>query len=244
MRLRSSIFGGLGKKQRQRIKSLKGMREQQRINRSSKKKDRPSVMQQIESSKGIKELEMGWFKKPRFSLSPALGIGKKLRRPRSVNLRLVADGETANVHTHLFPEETFDALPSFADYVSHLDDMLMSKVYRTMIISVIDKKGYEIGRTFVYLPSRFRAVKNSDYANKISELIKTVRKFKNQRDQIGLRNLIEQSGFKFRFVAADFNFFDKIKNTFVTLAPYRGRKRSRGYFTELKRVEEKSKSKS
>ncbi|MCD6478956.1 MAG: hypothetical protein J7L44_03665 [Candidatus Diapherotrites archaeon] len=93
---------------------------------------------------------MSWYKEPRKDLNKAADIRTRdwsaSRAPRA--------GERMLIHTHpKRSQKVFGALPSLAD----MDDLFRRSMegITTQVISRIDEKGKEIGRTVLKLNRKF-----------------------------------------------------------------------------------------
>ncbi len=214
MRLRSSLFGGLNKKQRHKLKS-----DESSQNNVFKLPTRDSrVRKHIELTKKIAEEEMGWFKEPRWELRD--GLNPKIGSPRKryeVKMRDPILGEAFDIHTHILEKgDDGISLPSKQDYIAFLRELTMpekhSVVLRTMIVSVVNANALEMGRTFVYLPRKER-INFNNFRPKLVELRSVFKKSKYNTRK--LMRIMQEIGFKFRFVPAPGFRFDKFTHNFV-----------------------------
>lgn len=118
------------------------------LKRKSKK---PSVKEQIEKTHGVADREIAWFKKPRKELRRALALEKE----RYIIHYGPTEGEKFIIHTHPRKAiEKFGALPSFDDINTLLRYGARGTI-TTGVISRIDEKGKEIGRTYIKLTRGF-----------------------------------------------------------------------------------------
>jgi hypothetical protein len=180
--------------------------------KNPKKKRYGRVRKQIERTRNIAALEMCWYKKPREDLSKAAIIRARdwstSREPK--------EGERMFIHTHpKKSQKEFGALPS----VSDMDDVFRRAMegIATQVISRIDEKGREIGRTFIKLNRSFFETGATKAHGDWLKKYKAARKEKRLELLRELKSLgvsvrfVPMPGYRFNEKIADFEHFKRHK---------------------------------